>query len=203
MDSSIIVAIIGASATITVGGFTLWRTTQKKPDLVEQSAAQVQPGSVTSEVENVADSMVAVGTNINQSFSPTVHHHYEASPSDAVPFAEKVESTPTITEVIDDINKDRKPYEMSQVMKHYVGLPICWSMLFYAVWDDRLEKGGVMVSLKAPENNYHTVVCNIVLDKYPKMRVIDRGHRVWVEGTIRTVDTDAVYLQDGAQITLE
>lgn len=47
------------------------------------------------------------------------------------------------------------------------------------------------------------IIHKVDINDYPKLRVVDRGHRAWVEGTIRDVSSGEICLEDGARIALE
>ncbi len=188
MDGTTIAAIITASGAVVVGVLKLLKPKPKE--------------GVTSTVGDVTDSMVAVGTNINQTFRPTVHNHYVEPAQNADLFSSKVESTPTIADIMNDLDKERKPYEANQVHKHYVGLRVCWPVTVYGVWEGH-RGGSWTIRLPSADNDRLAVTVRVDIEDYPKLKVVERGHRAWVEGRIRDVNTGDVYLEDGAQITLE
>lgn len=185
MEGTTIAAIITASGAIIVGGLKLLKPKPKE--------------GVTPMVGSVSDSMVAVGTNINQ--SSIVHHHHAEPPQSVDPFYGKVESKPSIVEIMEDLAQERKPYEANQRYKHYAGLPVCWPVTVYGVWENPLEDTWT-IRLESEAGDRNGVIVEIDIKKYPKLKVVARGHRAWVEGTIRKVDSD-VYLAKGAMITLE
>jgi len=150
----------------------------------------------------VTGSAVAVGTNINQTFSPTVHNHYAESGQNVTPFSDKTASRPSILEIVEDLGKERKPYEASQIHKHYIGILVSWPVVFYAL-HEYPHHSGWTVRLASPENTLYGVSIGIDLERYPKLRVLDRGHKAWVDGKIRAIDSATFYLEDGARITLE
>lgn len=128
MDGTIVAAVITSTASIVVGAFTLLKRKPKK-------------AAITSTVCDVSHSMVAVGEGITQTFSPSVHNHY-ASPS------RQTESTPTMTDIANDLEKDRRPFEVNHAHKVYVGLQVCWPVTVYGVWEDRFAKGCTQCALR-------------------------------------------------------
>lgn len=188
MNSSIIASAVVATGAIVAGILKLLKPKAKE--------------GVTSKAGDVSDSMVAMGTNINQSYSPTVHNHYAEPPQNADPFFGKVESTPTIADIMNDLDQKRKPFEANQRYKHYVGLQVCWPVSVYGVWESR-PPGRWTLRLESIESHNHSVIVEINIEEYPKLKVIDRGHPAWVEGKIRSVGIGDVYLELGAKLILK
>jgi hypothetical protein len=186
MEGTTIAAIIAASGAVAVGALKLLKPKPKE--------------GVTSTIGDVSGSVVAVGTNINQ--SSIVHHHHAEQTRSADPFYGKAESKPTLLDIMNDLEKERRPYERSQVPKLYIGLRVSWPVLFHGVWEPSFgDLASVRLTTRA--HRLYGVVTNIDLDKYPKMKSIDRNHKAWVEGKIWRVDSVNVYLEDKAEITLE
>ncbi len=200
-------AIITASGAVVAGAFQLLKP--KPNENNKSSVGSVSDSSVDSlsnSIEgSVSDSMLAVGTDINQTFSPTVHIHQVEPARDEGSFSSKVESRPTIVEIMDDLNKERKPYERTQVHKHYIGLPVCWPVTFYGVWPppSYLRDPSWSVRLHSIHNERYGVNLHLDLEQYPRLKIADRGHRAWIEGQIQRADSEDVYLEDGAKLTLE
>ena len=188
MDGAVIAAIITGSCGAVVALIQLFKP---KPQ-----------DRVISKASDISDSMVAVGTNINQSYSPTVHN-YNAPAQDGDPFSSKVESTPTIANLINDLEHERRPYEASQAHKAYVGLQVCWPVTFYGLWEDTSPGGSYTVRLASLDDIRNAVIVYIDIDDYPKLRVAERGHPAWVEGEIRDIDFGNIFLKNGARITLK
>jgi hypothetical protein len=99
--------------------------------------------------------------------------------------------------------KERKPYEATQRYRHYVGLQVCWPLTVCGVWET-IEPGRSTLRFESPEvGEHHSVYVEIYIEEYPKLKVVDQGHRAWVEGNISRVDAGEVSLGKGAKVTLE
>jgi hypothetical protein len=186
MDGTIIAAIVMASGAIVVGTMKLLKHKQK--------------GRAASTIGDVTDSLVAVGTNIHQTYSPTVYNHY-AEPQIAEPFSNR-ESKPTIADIMEDLAKERKPYEANQIPKHYIGLQVCWPISIEGLWQSTFSDTWT-VRLASADYERCMVFVVVDIEQCPKLKVVDRGHRAWVKGQIKHVDWGEIYLEDGARITLE
>lgn len=121
--------------------------------------------------------MVAVGTNISQSYSPTVHN-YHVPAQDVDAFSNKVESTPTIANIINDLKSERRPYEASQARKAYVDLQVCWPVTFYDLWDDASSVGCYTVRLASLDDIHDAVMVRIDIDDYPRLRLLNGATRL-------------------------
>jgi len=191
MENTTIAAIITASGAVVAGAWALLKPKSK--------------GDASSVVGNMSDSAVAVGTNITQTFAPTVHHHHHdpGSVEDASAFSGKTESKPTFAEIMADLNKERSPFEANQRYKHYSGVRICWPGAFVNVWDSHPDGRTTVRLAMSADINWDGVTFEVNLNEYPTLRVAEKGHRMWVEGTIRRISHGDIYLEDGALLTLE
>jgi hypothetical protein len=187
-------AIIPAVATVVaavIGGGWWWA---KKPD-----ATTERGGNITARTGDVSESLVAVGTNITQ-HQGTVQNYYGVPPQAAGPFNGKVVTKPSMVEIADAILA-AKPYDRTQIPKNYVGLKVSWPVIFSSIHSH--SEGTWSVMFDSPDAEYRSVSTDVDIDKYPKLKVIEYGHRAWIEGRILRADVRYIQLEDGAEITLE
>ena len=179
-------AIITASGAVAAGAFQLLKPTAKGSHTSSIGAvSDSSVGSLSNSIDGpVTDSMLAVGANITQTFSRTVHNHYTEPAHDESSFSSKVESRPTIAEMMDDLNTART--------LHGVYPPPTY-----------LRTHNWSVRLHSIHNDMYAVNLDLDLEKYPRLKVADRGDRAWVEGQIKSTSSYEVYLEDGAILTLE
>ena len=200
-------AIITASGAVAAGAFQLLKPTAKGSHTSSIGAvSDSSVGSLSNSIDGpVTDSMLAVGANITQTFSRTVHNHYTEPAHDESSFSSKVESRPTIAEMMDDLNTERKPYEWTKVHENYIGLSVCWPVTLHGVYPPPtyLRTHNWSVRLHSIHNDMYAVNLDLDLEKYPRLKVADRGDRAWVEGQIKSTSSYEVYLEDGAILTLE
>jgi len=65
------------------------------------------------------------------------------------------------------------------------------------------ESNGWYVSFDSPEKHFIWVSAYLDIEKFPKLKVIDSGHRSWIEGRIASVSTSHVQLEANPEIILE
>jgi hypothetical protein len=187
--SSIAAAIIGAIALIGKGKW--WA---KKPAIASKEGTKI-----TSQTGDGSNSFIAVGDNIMQ-HQGTIHNYYGAESSATVPFDAKVATRPSLVEITNTI-RSAKPYEKTQLPLRYAGIDVCWLVGFYSMHTD--HRGRWLVTFLTLDLPERVVSTNIDIENYPKLKVIEVGHRVWIEGRICDADDISVQLEDGARITLE
>lgn len=144
---------------------------------------------------DVSGSLIAVGNNNTQH-----QNYYGVAAPAAGPFHGKVPTKPSPIE-IDEAIFVAKPYDRIQIQKNYIGLQVSWPVSFSSI--DEHSDGTRTVSFHVPDGDYHAVLADIDVEKCPKLRVVDSGHRAWVEGRIRYVGARLIRLEDDAEITLE
>ena len=84
-----------------------------------------------------------------------------------------------------------------------MGLEVCWPVLFKSIspsgdsdlWTVYFQQKNVLFS--------DIILVGVAVEDYPMLKVIDVGHRAWVEGRIGWVYHGAVYLEKGAIISFE
>ena len=104
-----------------------------------------------------------------------------------------VASTPNMLEIKRAIS-EANPFNQIQIAKNYVGLKVCWPVVFSNVtqYDFRWS-----VVFDDPNDTFMSVTISIEdIDQIPKLKVISCGHPAWVEGTISHADYRDIYLDD-------
>jgi hypothetical protein len=194
MDSSMKTAIIAAVASVAVAVIGKGRWWAKKPEATPETS-----GNITSQVGNVSESLVAVGTHIMQHHG-TVQNYYGVAPLQTGPFHGKVVTKPSMVEIANAILA-AKPYERTQVPKNYIGVKVSWPVKFSSIHTD--SGSTWYVTFDSPDAEYRSVSTEIDIDNHPKLKVIEYGHPAWIEGRILRANVRDIRLEDGAEITLE
>lgn len=191
-------AIIAAGASVAVAVIGKGRWWARK-----HTANSAAGGHTTARISDVSESLVAVGTNIKQHHG-TVQNYYGVAPTPAGPFAGKVATKPSMVEIGDAIDS-AKPYDQAKIKENYKGVKVSWPVIFSSInqFSRSSSVGIYFVSFNSPDADFLSVSTYIDIDKYPKLKVIDRGHPAWIEGLILTTDLLHIQLADGAEITLE
>jgi len=191
MDSVEMGAIITSAATVlaAIVGARKWRA----------SSGPKKGSRVFTKTGDISNSAVAVGNNITQ-HQGGVQNYYGSSSAEGGPFRDKIASRPSMVEIANAILA-ANPYDRTQIPKNYVGLEVSWPVEFSSI--DETPGGGWYVSFDSTEERYRSVSVDIDIEKYPKLTVIAAGHPAWIEGRILSADVRTIWLEKGADITLE
>jgi hypothetical protein len=185
MDNSVKAALITVAGGLVVA-LVKWGLDRKKARR-----------SVIAKTGDITNSLVAVGNNINQHHGG-VQNYYGSQ--ETGPFAGKVATKPNLFDIVEAF-KTAKPFDRAQLPKNYIGVKVSWPVRFYSIYEG--SEGKWTASFGVPAGTYLTVIVDIDIDKYPKLRVVESGHPAWVEGTIQYTSTALTRLEDDAEITLE
>lgn len=89
------------------------------------------------------------------------------------------------------------PFQRESAGENYIGLEVCWLMEFSTI-DKSISIGG---------NDYHSLflsvhgmqpwdlafaVCEVNLNKYPKLKILHAGQPIWLRGKISSVRSSGV-----------
>jgi hypothetical protein len=152
-----------------------------------------------SKVKHSTNSNIAIGDNINQTYQNSTYISLSSTEVGSIPT--EIPSRPSLVEISDAINA-AKPYDKIQISKNYVGLLISWPVVFFSFQKDD-DENQWYVSFHSLEKHFVSVSTYIDIDKYPKFKVVDSGHRCWIKGRIESADSLGVHLEDDPDITLE
>jgi len=192
MDSTLKAAIISAAAVLAaavIGAWKLWAP-----------SARSKTGNISAQTGDVSDSQIALGNNNNQ-HQGGVQNYYGSQ--DTGPFAGKVETKPSMAEIIQDF-RSAKPFDRAQLPNHYVGVLVSWPVQFSSIEPSDDNQWCASFGYCGPDQeSYLTVMVDIDIEKYPKLRIVSAGHRAWIEGTIKWTSGSLTRLASDADITLE
>jgi hypothetical protein len=134
-----------------------------------------------------------VGENITQQNITENHtHNYNSAALAPNPTNSTFPLIPSIPDMpsIMTAYRHAKPFEKDQVAANYHGLEVTWLMRLESI--SLHHDGRYLIILSLPENmdpRQDLVSVQVNIQSYPKLKVIDKGHEIWIHGRIRNVGT--------------
>lgn len=89
------------------------------------------------------------------------------------------------------IYENTSPYQVDDIIKHYLGQKICWDLTYYSV--TKLDKGLVHVAL---HSDSVLVVCNINENDFPLIKIISKDTPIRLVGIISRIDGISIEVKD-------
>jgi hypothetical protein len=174
---------LGAAVLVAICGF-LWRRLSKKTPRADgrTSSATVQVSHNNAVALTFANG-ASVGAPVIIGSTITHNETHVAVQPEQAPIR-KV-SFPTPLEIQHAVDQT-PPFQQDERRRHFIGQKVQWPVHFYSV--DPARGGGYDASFYFRENyDSEMVACWVDVDEYPMLKIIKRGHVVWIRGEISQV----------------
>jgi hypothetical protein len=186
MDHMLIGSIIGALGAIGAGAIGVFKRKDR--------SSSVSIGAINN--AEASESAIAIGSNIKQNFQSTNNYFNVEAPT-----TKKNISKPDPVDIWRAVAA-AKPFEKHQIENNYQGVSVSWPVKFSSI-SPRDENWSVSFWYENTEVAYLSVVATIDIEKYPKIKIIDKGHQAWIQGRICWVNAPLIALEDNPEISLE
>jgi hypothetical protein len=109
----------------------------------------------------------------------------------------------TVEGITDEINS-APPFQKDAIAENFKGIFVKWEGTFYDIekaWGRKSEGTDAAVEVRTGESLY-SIRFMVAVDKYPQLKVLRRGDRIGVSGTIKACSGPGLYVEiDVTEIT--